>query len=363
MAAFQWEPDEDQVYNDDVDLKLSGSPESFNKAAGKTFTMDAPFRTLTLEVTDSGADSQSTSWGGGVDDPPTTINVNRGIFQYSLQSPDTEVFLFISGLGTTLRVVNDAQFSFNDPDGRGALFSRDIFNIEIQDLGVVAVRCAACNLSQGDGDYVNISVSALAKISVDATSTIDLLNGTVNVTSRPETGYSFSCTVTAIPGGIIGPQIFLENTEISFTYGATGLLKAPELTLIDTRVRVTDTSALDIQFDTCDFTGASQFILGPSMLDSSGKSATIRFDAYTPGNQPFDFEKYAYPQGIFEFTSGTDGIFILYLPGNAIAANYMLQQGVIAIDGQPQTDRSRLSFIYNTDGREGYTTVRLTTFG
>jgi hypothetical protein len=54
-AAFQWDPDNDQTFNGTTIPPLQGPASSFDKVRGKSFTMDAPGQTLTLQVTPSDA--------------------------------------------------------------------------------------------------------------------------------------------------------------------------------------------------------------------------------------------------------------------------------------------------------------------
>jgi hypothetical protein len=61
-AAFQWDPNNDQTFNDSTIPPLQGPASSFDKARGKSFTMDAPGQTLTLQITPS---DMIPSWGSG----------------------------------------------------------------------------------------------------------------------------------------------------------------------------------------------------------------------------------------------------------------------------------------------------------
>jgi len=135
-AAFQWDPNVDQIYNLDQDLTLPGPPESFNKMSGKSFTMDAAFQTLTLQPTPS--KNSATTWGEG-GDAPAVIDVKRGTFIYDASNGGQTV-LFLGGVGTsetTLRVGNNAQFSIvGDPNGLLIDSGEGLLNINVEDEGV-----------------------------------------------------------------------------------------------------------------------------------------------------------------------------------------------------------------------------------
>ncbi|CAM3611312.1 hypothetical protein BOSP111201_15735 [Bordetella sputigena] len=353
---FQWNPDIDQTYNDDADLSLPGSPGDFNKSSGKSFTMDAENHTLTLAVTTT--QDSYTIWSADVLTPShTVIYVKAGTLKYEVQ-PDTQHAVILDlASATTLEVSNGGVFSLADTQvGQFATIGEDVA-IAVLDNGLIDIDSVQCSMGS-DGltaGRVNITVKSQARMAINA-GTIAIANGEMNIAASPVNDEpAFTLATPANAQNLLS----LINVKAYFVDTSSVVLSSPRL-IVDknerggTQVRVADAAQLDVKFDTGTFGASSFFHIG-----RSGSSAAIRFEGYTPGVAPFDFENKRYPQGLFDFASDAGGAYVIYLPGNAFAKQFMLNAGVIAIDGQPQNNDNRLFFTYDTGGREGYTTIRL----
>jgi hypothetical protein len=352
-AAFQWDPNADQTYNGPAILKLPGLAASFNKAQGKSFTMEAPGQTLTLEITDK---EGTTNWGnsGGSGGTPTSINVRRGNLIYDAsRAPGAE-----SNIGfanpAILTVENDAQFiatggaSTNSGDGLNLGDTAGTLTINVTNNALVEISCVAL---QFEAISLNVTVAQMARMSVGCFDGFYLNTGTFSVSSSPDAGYSLSWAVGAGESGLMQ----LANTFVGFIGGSSGLLKAPALTLDrGTFIRTDDTSTCTLQFDS--FTlqgnpprGTARFILGP------GK-ARIQIDSYSDGALPFDFIKNDYPEGMFNIVSdGTinGGEFVIRV-SSAFQANAIWSKKLVAIDGVVQSELGRINVTHDA----GYATIK-----
>ncbi|MDQ8730019.1 hypothetical protein [Bradyrhizobium sp. LHD-71] len=336
-TTFRWDPTADQTYQGDGDT-LKGQASSFSKASGKSFTMDAAGSTLVLQVTPPG---DITTWGDGAGTAPTAINFKRGTFTYDASSAITE--LWFGSLGTpetNLTIQNDARFIVAEPGPAGTLLvgSIGILNVNIQDEGVADIGCMFFALPRDETSFVNMTLSGMAQMAVATSQTFQISSATINVASAPASGYSLAWTTSGTDADV---AMTLDGTEANFTGEASGLLKAPTLTLSDTRVKTADSANIDLQSDSIRVRSGSQFILGPG-------TAKMQFESYSPKGQPFDFLNSptgTYPEGMFEISSNgvINGGEFLIGNGNAFAAARILKDKLIAIDGVPQERAGRVS--------------------
>jgi hypothetical protein len=353
---FQWNPDTDQTYSDDADLPLPGSPGDFSKSNGKSFTMNAENRTLTLAVT-TNQDSY-TSWGADIVAPShTVIYVKAGTLKYEVQPNTRSAVILDLAAATTLEVSNAGAFTFVDTQvGEFATIGEDVA-IGALDEGVIDIDSVQCSMGT-DGltpGRINITVKSQARMAINA-SIIDIVNGEMTIAASPVNDQPvFTLATPADPQN----QLSLINVKAYLVDTSIAVFGSPQLTMREnnrggTQIRIADAARLDIKFDTATFGASSFFHVG-----RSGSSAAIRFEGYTASVAPFDFENKRYPRGLFDFSSDAGGAYVIYLPGNAFAKQFMLNAGVISIDGQPQTNDDRLVFTYNSGGQTDYTTIRL----
>jgi hypothetical protein len=350
-AAFQWDPNNDQTYNLDQDLSLPGPASNFSKATGKSFTMDSPLQTLTLQITPLGQGT-NTTWGDGAGTAPTTINVERGTFIYDGRNGGATL-LFLGNLDfgyleTTIAVKNDAQFVVKSSDlNNGVGIQSDgSLNFAIEGTAVADVNCIFIGLPSEETFSVNISVADMAQMSVACSTGFSLINGTVNVSSSPATGHSLNWIATHTG---VDESLLLVKTFMEFSAASSGLLRCPVLALTDTRIATLDTAACFFEFDSIAPTAGSQFILGPG-------TAKMQFAPYTAGKYPFDFIGKTYPEGLFEIKSaGTVNGGAFVIRGSVFDANAIVTRGHVAIDGEVQRDFRRLSSKQDTTG---YITVK-----
>jgi hypothetical protein len=132
-ATFEWDPNADQTYSDDADLTLPRIASAFNKTAGTSFTMDAPKRKLTLQLTPS---TTHTLWGEFNGSPPETIiDVKRGTLEYDARNSEYATLLFLAT--GTLTVENEGRFVVwydSIADGSGVqLQTEDSCTINVKD--------------------------------------------------------------------------------------------------------------------------------------------------------------------------------------------------------------------------------------
>ncbi|GAB1580230.1 hypothetical protein [Phyllobacterium phragmitis] len=339
-ADFQWDPNADQAYEADADLTLLGSGKSFDKAAGKTFTMNAPSRTLGLQITPSGEDA--TAWGNSDIISPVVFDIARGTFVYDARAGATELFLtLLPNSELNFQVRNDAQAmimgGMASDKGLDVVSVGDL-NMTIEDEGTVAfTTCEFFGLSSSQNGSAKITLSDKASMLVNSSVTIDIRNASVQVTSSKNLALQW---YVGLPGD--QGEMSLNGTRVNFSGQSSGILAGPVLTLGDTQITTGDSASCTLGFGPITITGNSQFILAPG-------TAEMQFTGQGE-KLPFDFTSNAYPKGIFEIAAQggiNGGEFMIEDPTSSDGANAMLAKGLIAIDGVIQTDMSRLSMTYD----------------
>jgi hypothetical protein len=139
-ADFDWNPSADQTYDLDSDMELRGTASSFNKFAPYSFIMDTPERTLTLQTaqTDSGQTACGKGLEGNTSASPCIFDIRNGTFIYAGGTSNT---LFLSessadatGVGTTLTVRNNAEFTVKDTK---EILTLGALELRIQDNGTI----------------------------------------------------------------------------------------------------------------------------------------------------------------------------------------------------------------------------------
>jgi hypothetical protein len=349
-AAFQWDPDNDQTFNGTTIPPLQGPASSFDKVRGKSFTMDAPGQTLTLQVTPSDA---FTTWGRGNGTAPAVIDVKNGTLIYDAntnKSARTRLILgdfFSPLLELTLTVENDARFAVmadSSNGGGGALIQSNFgLGIGVTGSGIVDIACDLFSVEPTNGAQANIAVAQEAQMSTVTSGNFVVGNAAIDISSSPATGSSLNW-VCNWPDAT---AMQLHQTSMGFSAKSNGLLRSPGLAVDGTRVTTRDTAVCSLQFDSFASRGDSHFILGPG-------TAKMQFDPYTAGKYPFDFVNNTYPQGLFDITSAgsvNKGTFVIKVASGFDAAA-IVTRGYVAIDGVVQ-GTNHLNYEY----KNGYAIV------
>jgi hypothetical protein len=349
-AAFQWDPNNDQTFNGSKIPPLQGPASSFDKARGKSFTMDAPGQTLTLQITPS---DTITSWGSGSGTAPAVIDIKNGTFIYDAHTNKGDRTTLWFGdlrsplLEMALSVENDARFVVIGDSSKGGGEARIVSthgtSISVADNGIIDIACDAFDVNALDGSAVNIAVTQGAQMSTVTSGNFIVGNATVDISSSPAAGSSLNW-VCNWPDATA--MLFL-HTSVGFSAKSNGLLRSPGLSVDGTHITTRDTAVCSLQFDSFATREDSHFILGPG-------TATMQFDPYTAGKYPFDFINNTYPQGLFDITSaGTvnKGTFMIKVASGFDAAA-IVTKGNVAIDGVVQ-GTNHLNYEY----KNGYAIV------
>jgi hypothetical protein len=339
-AAFQWDPNSDQVYSDNgPPQRLSGAAENFSKAPGKTFIMDAPGGELTLEV-DSGA---LTTWAGELSPVTATIDVKNGLFTYNANKNTDAVLQFGSNTGTpttNLTVENTGHCTitgFSSKPAKGGLKGYGTVLINAKNSGFLEIDCGTIEFKLGAKP--RITIEDKARMSAVCDHYLWLADAFVTVSSAPDTGYSLDWASRSTSSD---DSIELTRSVVNFIGKASGLFRCPNLQLLGSSITASGNATCFFQFDG---TGQdpAQFNLGPG-------SAMMRFDGYSEGALPFVYSDLV--PGVFNFaTRGitSESLFRFRVP-SPDAVNAILSSGTISIDNVPQYNNSRLNVDYGADG-------------
>jgi len=344
--SFIWDPHEDQSYSDPEPNELSAA--SFNKDAGKTFSMVAPAGTLTLLC------RQSSVWGGTTDNaiPPTAIKLESGALVMRGISSDTTGVDFTMGPYPHKRIshpfvnltMTDASFvlsNFDKVSAGGRV--PPVHGMQIDILLDLAMRGSSryqvdC-VTYSSTKRLNIGDSAAFRVRAKqvalAFSDYRISPTTVPQSSDANDDCSLNIEST-------GGTMEIAEARIAFEKVARSLIRSGKITLRKD-VRVAAVNDADVQF----VTDAVEFYDEASTATFSiSDDADIEFDTYS-GGKPFDFLSHKnYPEGLFNFRSNCKGKFTLYGAGSAFDKSAMLSKHVVAIDGVPQSTDQRLKFEY-----------------
>jgi len=343
VASFQWDPHSDQTYNEDSDLPLTGSASSFNKDPGKSFTMDAPGRTLTLLTS---FDDSQTKWGGpaiSTATSPTIFNIANGTFVYD--GAQQHVLYMSQNPQSTMQFTVQNQAKFRLQNAAGALFEWPL-TIDIAQNGSFDILDTESLVLEGGETHITLTDAA--KMSASVQGFMQLGWTQIDVSSAPSLSSTNPYALDLTAGRLVTYKAKLNFSRTSTVRISTPLLQMDEETLIS----ASDTAVSHFQFDASSTpppAEGSGYVLGPG-------TARMQFDGYS-GNNPFDIPNKDYWPKLFTIVSnGTinGGEIVIQNPIGDAGVAFMLQQGLIAIDDKIQSDTSRLNI---TNDSQGYTHI------
>jgi hypothetical protein len=309
-AAFTWNPDADQTYDGDKygSNTLEGTYTSFNKVAGRSFTMKGDGIILTLSPTGA-ADDFLTIWGcvpnGQESFETTQITVEEkatlqfipkqtgpllplgAIFFTDENAAEAQVTADISG---TL-LFQDVETTANDITNT----SDPAATINVNPTGSFRV---ANSLAFTGGYYINAhgpGQVTIAASSVDIENGNYILDGNSTATSPTLKMAAFNVT-----GDTQSGSLNLSNQQITCQEASVGHFESRIGTYADSNVIARDAASMLIACDAITLDSATVFAVGP------GTNATITFAGIDGRPAPFDFkDPSTYPgkyfPGMFNF--------------------------------------------------------------
>ncbi|UXU85374.1 hypothetical protein [Burkholderia sp. S-53] len=345
---FTWNPHENQVYN--IPGKNESSAPSFDKDAGKSFSMIPPAGTLTL------LSRQSSVWGGSVDDriPPVEIDLRSGE-------------LVMRGLSSVSKGVDFTMGPYAQK-----FIGHPFVNLRILDASFEVSRFDTVNAGGPVPPLLGVNVDLLLDLQMAGTSRyhVDCRiyastkklhvkdRSAVNVRAE-EIVLTFSeyyvspTLLPQLPGGdysldmeSTGGTMEIAESRLAFGKNAKSSMKSKKI-ILRRRVGVAAQDNANARFvtDSVDFYDSAS-----TATFSIAHDANVEFETYS-GSKPFDFlSDTKYPEGLFNFQatpqSKSKGKFTLYGAGSAIEKSAMLSKRVVAVDGVPQSTDALLNFDY-----------------
>lgn len=298
--TFQWDPNADQTYNDNISLILNGTPSTFKKVLGTSFTMDAPWQTLTLQVDAKSVDDLLTHWGASPGSGGTNISLNNGTLVYDAgHSRLPSVRFGLTSTDVTVSGTSSFQIRNTMDVYAGAHFL-------VEDKGSVDIECGKFT----DPNYFRALVQNEATMSVKASYSINMRTGDIECfdwsTLRFE-GKSLTC-----------------GNGAHFAVGGG--------------------SRMSLFFDEIVVDGAQAFTLG-DIGNVAGDSAKMLFDSYSSGKSPFDFLNSDYPEGMFQIYTESPNIeFLISYPEDGEAAAAAIVQKKLIKNSLGSADRTYCKF-------------------
>ncbi|WP_412530116.1 hypothetical protein [Burkholderia lata] len=345
---FTWKPNENQTYSTAGTNEVSAP--SFDKEAGKSFSMIAPAGTLTL------LSRQSSVWGGSFDNdiPPVEIDLRSGA-------------LVMRGISGDARGVDFTMGPYPHK-----LIGHPFVNFRIVDAAFEASRFDTVNAGGLVPPLLGMYIDLLLDLELAGASRYDIScrlyastkklrvqgQSAVNVRAE-EIVLTFSeyavlpAALPRVPGNdyslhmeSTGGKMEIAESRLAFGKRAKSAMTSKQITLRKS-VRVWAQDDANAKF----VTDAVEFYDSASTATFSiSHNANVEFDTYS-GGKPFDFlGNKTYPQGLFNFQSTPEskatGKFTFYGAGSAFDQSAMLHKQVVAIDGVPQSNDQQLRFEY-----------------
>lgn len=345
---FIWKPNENQTYN--FPEPYESIAPSFDKEAGKSFSMVRPAGTLTL------LSRQSSVWGGTFDDgiPPVEIDLRSGA-------------LVMRGLSGDSKGVDFTMGPYPHK-----LIGHPFVNLRILDASFEVSRFDTVNagglvpplLGMSIDLLLDLEMAGASRYQVDcrlyaSTKRLHLKDRSALKVRAEEIVLTFSeyyvspTLLPHLPGGnysldmeSTGGTMEIAESRLAFGKSANSSMKSKKITLRK-RVGVAAQEDANVKFvtDSVDFyDGAS------AATFSIAHDANVEFETYS-GGKPFDFlSDKKYPEALFNFQSTpqskSKGKFTLYGAGSAFEKSAMLSKRVVAVDGVPQSTDKLLNFDY-----------------
>lgn len=360
---FIWKPNENQTYSTPGANEVSAS--SFDKEAGKSFSMIPPAGTLTL------LSRQSSVWGGSFDNavPPAEINLRGGT-------------LVMRGISSDSRGVDFTMGPYPHK-----FIGHPFVNFRILDAKFEASRFDTVNAGGLVPPLLDMYVDLLLDLELAGASRYDVAcrlyastkklrvlgESAVNVRAE-EVVLTFSeyavlpAALPRVPGNdyslhieSTGGKMEIAESRLAFGQRAKSAMTSKQITLRKS-VRAWGQDHTNTRF----VTDSVEFYDSASTATFSiSNNANMEFDTYS-GGKPFDFlSNKKYPEGLFNFQStpesGATGKFTLYGAGSAFEQSAMLNKQVVAIEGVPQSTAKQLRFDYVRVGNTQNMVVSLKT--
>ncbi|ALX16838.1 hypothetical protein P350_34980 [Burkholderia cepacia JBK9] len=345
---FIWNPDENQTYDIPGPYELSAA--SFDKEAGKSFTMIPPAGTLML------LSRQSSVWGGHFDNaiPPTEIDLRSGALVLRGVSGDPKGVDFTMGPYPYKLIGHPfVNFTLTDASFEASHFDKvNAGGLDPLVLGMYIDLLLDLKLAGASRYQVDCGLYASTKrLLVKGRSAVKVRADEVVLTfseyfvlptelpRAPGDDHSLNLEAT-------GGKLEIAESRFAFGNSAKSAVKSKKITLRKSvRVAAQDSARATFVTDAVEFYDSAS-----TAIFSIADHADVEFDTYS-GGKPFDFlSNRQYPEGLFNFQSSpqsrSTGKFTLYGAGSAFEQSAMLNKRVVAIDGVPQSDSKRLKFDY-----------------
>ncbi|WP_321861432.1 hypothetical protein [Burkholderia cenocepacia] len=345
---FTWKPDENQTY--DISGQNEISAPSFDKQAGKSFSMVPPAGTLTL------LSKQSSVWGGTFDNAiePVEIDLRSGALVLRGPSGNPKGVDFVMGpyphklIGHPFVnfTIADASFEASHFDTVTAgglvppmlgMYIDLLLDLKLAGTSRYHVDCALYTSTK----RLRVQGKSSVKVRADEV-VLTFSEYSVLPTGLPDTPNDNDSLNVEATGG----KMTIAESRFAFGTSAKSVMKSKQITLRKSvRAAAQDHAHAMFAADSVEFYDSAS-----TAIFSIADQASVEFDTYS-GGKPFDFlSDRKYPEGLFNFQSGpqsrSTGKFTLYGAGSAFEKSAMLNKQVVAIDGIPQSDDKQLRFDY-----------------
>lgn len=362
-AIFDWDPNEDQVFDSNIygtNVKVGGSFTHFNKIAGKNFTMNGNGATLILQPQGPG---DATVWGqpadGGIGVTAFTINngatlifqpeigpaISSGKLIFTEDNKFGNAVLNFDLIGGNL-IIEGADVDSN----AGGTFQASGVTINLSSESSFCVNArtftAGFNIeAHGKSSSVSVMTNYFSSSSGMWEVETDSVRSGENNPLLEGASENLSVDLIVTPAADVSQSgmMSLVNHDIYFSI-ALGRFKAVSMFYDSCDIAVAYDSSMLIACD------AITFGSGKTVFSVDDASSTITFTGQSGGQAPFDFMNKSYPKGLFNFeTTQGKGKFRFANIGSIFEFQKLVDNGVITVSGNPDPHQTYITWTRETD--------------
>lgn len=342
---FVWDPNITQTYDNSYPFVQTLDQDNYNKTAGKSFTMNAPERYLTLKLQYDGTSSR---WDG-------SIYILSGTFKFHNDSLSPANSLSIESNETEVLIV-DSSTAIIGPGFKNIDIKK---NITVKE-GILTFNCSL-------GDLISRSTNwRLSTVTEDQFSALTLKAENWTATSDTITLESNYVMFTAE----VTKRISMNLVEILISKGGLSL-SAPTISLVDSGIKgyfAIETDELITRSDGNPSSSRFNIPVFASEMDDTCLIKTLTGKSPLPISADGQFHGDSLNQGLFNFTVNVDGSLTrttlrLDVPNGSASMflwSALVGFGLFAIDNVITYNPSRFSLTFDKPGAGKCDTINVT---
>jgi hypothetical protein len=363
MNVFNWDPSIDQIYSSEYGT-YTETTSNINKNINKSFIMDAPGETYTLQLASPLIEDDSIfTWGVTNHEGygQTSIFVKNGTFNVigNNDVPDNISVLFFGEFSWNwnvnykldVKTIHDSNLTFKNHNHLGLANNNQGVSLNASGNSQINMLNIG-NVTFGDS---TITTNGSGKLNIEATGGLEISGRTeINGIPEPE-DYSLRLILTSQ-----SDHAALRLEDAYFNHESVSLIESPKVLMSNCTAK--NKSAVKIKADKLTYFDSTENII--SVQDN----ATVNVSPYSNNiNYVYDFYNQIYSNVKFNFIrngpfgSSTCSIRLAVMNNGAIVASKMMDDNVLSVNGDSTRSilETYLKFTHDTVENIKYITISL----